>query len=922
MKKIYTLIFTLFCTVLSYGQFTETFEAFSDNQNTFTSNGQEFTTGTSNFDVESSFAGFGASGSDVFVDNNSSTATGDINSISTTDGANFTLKDIDIFLSEDDGITVGGSGGLIIRGRENNVTLFTLVISSGIPTDFIPDNGFFNVDFATQGGVDNSNTNIDEVEFELTGNFNYIAIDEFTFGPEAIVADTTPPAVQFIETSGNPPTTSDAVDFTVSFNEDANNVTIDDFELDLTGTVGATLSGFSGSDAVYTLTVTGISGEGTLSIDLKANTDIIDDLGNGNGNNGNTMAFTAGEDHVVSSCFLESFEELSENATAFTSNGIAFVTTANFDVETVVNGGASDSDKFLSNDGMGAGSYTIQTGGDQFTMSSLDVYVSSNASGFPPTNDGTLTIKGKLLDNTELYSIDKSMGFPTDDSVDNGFTNINFATDGMADYSTTNIEVLEITIGGSFVYVSVDHFEFCEAGIADTFEPEVTSIEVAGNPTSVATSVDFTVSFNENVSNVTIDDFALDTTGSVMGMIAVVTPVSGNVYTVTVSDITGFGTVSIDLNSGTDIQDGLMNSGPPAFTAGEAHTLSECFIETFEDFTAGDTSFLSNGVNFTTTNGLDVFDQVGAGVGSSDKFLDNEMVGAGIFSIQSGGDLFTANSVNVFVSSTNMAPIAPTDDGSLIIRGKNATVEVFSVTLNNMNTTFPTSTATNNGFLFVDFSSLLGTDYTEDLIDELEFEITSGFVFLAIDNFEFCLDEVAPTVTITSSESGPTGAIPIPITITFSEEVTGFEASDLVVGNAALSNFNTTDNITFTADLTAVMTGMVTVDIASGVANDASGNGNDEAVQFAIMFDMTLSDNNPSSLENQFSYLNPVKSILNIQTNSNVVIQDITIYALSGRAVLSGFGSSIDISALSTGIYLAKLTTADGQNTVIKILKE
>lgn len=923
MKQFYFNTFIFFLgTLVGFSQFTETFEGLSDNQNNFTSNGQPFTTGTSGFNAETSFAGFGSGNSNVFVDNSgtSNVGIGDINSVSTTNGVNFTIKNIDIFLSKDSGVTVGGTpGGVIIRGKESGAVQFTVTINSGIPTGFSPDNGFFNVDFATQGGADNSLTNIDEIEFELTGDFEYIAIDDFTFGPEEVAVDTTPPLVQSIAVSGNPATTADAVDFTVTFNENANNVTLDDFELDLGSGAAATLSGISGSGTTYTVSTTAVFGEGTLSIDLKANTNITDDLGNGNGTNGNTPAYTSGEVHVVSSCFLESFENTSENDTSFTSNGIAFSATSGLNVETLANAGAGNSDKFLSNDSAGAGTYSITSSGANFTMKTIDLYLSSIVAATSPTNDGSITINGKLLGAT-LYTITKNSDFPTSISNgDNGFFNLNFATEGMADYTTTNVDEIEIILGSAFVYIAIDHFEFCEAGTADTSPPDVLSIEVAGNPTSIATSVDFTVTFDENVSNVTTDDFSLDATGGLSGNISNVSG-SGSIYTVTVNNITGFGTVSIDLNGGTDIEDVLMNSGPPAFTAGEAHTISECFVETFEGFTAGDAAFTSNGVGFTVTNGLDVFELNGAGVNSSDKYLDNEGSGAGTFSIQTAGALFKANSLFVYLSSI-VAGSNPTADGTIIIKGKKATVDQFSATLTTANTTFPTSLAMgNNGFLQIDFSSLDGSDFSDVFIDELEFEITSSFVYIAIDDFEFCQDAIAPTVSIMSSETGPTGVSPIPVTITFSEAVTGFALGDISVGNGNASNLQTSDNITFTVDVTPVTTGTVTVDVAANVATDGAGNDNTAAAQFSIMFDFSLSSGIDDAPKHDFVFVNPVKNILIIESSSE--ISKIEVYNISGIKVASGKGSVLNVSALSSGMYLALVKTIEGKSGVVKLIKK
>lgn len=97
-------------------------------------------------------------------------------------------------------------------------------------------------------------------------------------------------------------------------------------------------------------------------------------------------------------------------------------------------------------------------------------------------------------------------------------------------------------------------------------------------------------------------------------------------------------------------------------------------------------------------------------------------------------------------------------------------------------------------------------------------------------------DLTAPTVAITSASSTITAAASFSITMTFSEEVTGFVVGDITVGNGTAGNFATADNIVFTADITPTATGTVTVDIGAGVCTDLVGNANEAATQFSILF--------------------------------------------------------------------------------------
>src|SRR5262249_39815560 len=50
-------------------------------------------------------------------------------------------------------------------------------------------------------------------------------------------------------------------------------------------------------------------------------------------------------------------------------------------------------------------------------------------------------------------------------------------------------------------------------------------------------------------------------------------------------------------------------------------------------------------------------------------------------------------------------------------------------------------------------------------------------------------DSTAPTATVTSSAPAQSNTNPIPFTVTFSEDVTGFTQADLSVTNGTVSNF-------------------------------------------------------------------------------------------------------------------------------------
>ncbi|WP_422004329.1 MBG domain-containing protein [Roseivirga pacifica] len=101
----------------------------------------------------------------------------------------------------------------------------------------------------------------------------------------------------------------------------------------------------------------------------------------------------------------------------------------------------------------------------------------------------------------------------------------------------------------------------------------------------------------------------------------------------------------------------------------------------------------------------------------------------------------------------------------------------------------------------------------------------------------YALDNVAPTVTITSSTSLASGAFGA--TFTFSEDVSGFDVNDISVGNGEASNFNTTSASVYTATITPASDGAVTIDVAADKADDVAGNVNTAATQLSVTNDET-----------------------------------------------------------------------------------
>ena len=108
------------------------------------------------------------------------------------------------------------------------------------------------------------------------------------------------PTVTSIVRANSNPTNSASVDYTVTFSEAVTGVNFGDFALTTTGVSGASITGVTGLDAIWTASVNTGSGDGTIRLDVVDDDSISagpsDPLGGFGAGNGN---FTAGEIYDV-----------------------------------------------------------------------------------------------------------------------------------------------------------------------------------------------------------------------------------------------------------------------------------------------------------------------------------------------------------------------------------------------------------------------------------------------------------------------------------------------------------------------------------------------------------------------------------------------------------------------------------------------
>ncbi|GAB5531257.1 MAG: hypothetical protein Roseis3KO_30340 [Roseivirga sp.] len=383
----------------------------------------------------------------------------------------------------------------------------------------------------------------------------------------------------------------------------------------------------------------------------------------------------------------------------------------------------------------------------------------------------------------------------------------------------------------------------------DETAPTVTISSAANDPTSGA--FDITITFSEDVTGFDMSDITVG--NGVAGNFAS----SASTYTATITP-SADGTVTVDIASGA-AEDAATNSNTAA---------TQFSIENDE---SDPTVTISTAANDPTSGAFDItitFSEAVTGFDFADITVGNGVAG----NFAGSGDTYTAT-------------ITPAADGTVTIDvagavaqdaagNDNTAATQFSIENDETAPTVTISTAANDpvsgafditisfseavtGFDMTDLTvgngtagSFTGTGdtYTVTITPAVDGTVTvdvAGAVAqdaAGNDNtvalqFSIENDETAPTVTISAAANDPTSGA-FDITITFSEDVTGFDISDITVGNGVAGNFAGSAD-TYTATITPSADGTVTVDIAANGAQDAATNGNTAATQFSIENDET-----------------------------------------------------------------------------------
>jgi len=755
-------------------------------------------------------------------------------------------------------ITVGNGSASNLSGTGANYTFDVTPSSDGTVTAEITSN-------KVQDGSGNGNTVSERLTRTYDGTVPTISISS-SVGSSGSATSTSP------------------IPIAVTFNEAVTGFVEEDLTVE-GGTI--TASSFSGSGASYFFTVTP-SGEGTVSVDIAAN------KAQDGATNGNTVAtqFTIMYDTTVPTVSISS----SAGSSGSTTNTSPIPITITFS-ESVT--GFTEGDVTIINGSITASSFTGSGSSYQYTVTpsgnatitiAIATGVAQDAAGNGNTAANQFTITfDNIAPTITITSLAGASGSATNTQPIPVTVTFSESVTGFieGDITITNGSVSS----GSFSGLgSTYSFTVIPAGDPALVKVDIAANEAqdtAGNNNTAATQ--FTITYDSQAVTVIISSSA-GSSGSFTNSspVPIVVNFSDNVTGFEASDVSIIGgSVTSGSFSGsnnsyvftiTPSREGtimvVIAANVAQNSAGTGNTTAGQFTLVYD--TTSPTVIIASSLSSPTKTSLIpvtvTFSEDVTGFVEGDITVTNGSITGSSFTGSGSSYSFTATPSSDGIMMVDITANKAQDSAG----NSNTAATQFNITYDSTSPTVVlTSTATSptsttpipmvasfneavTGFVIGDITvgngtannfSGSGATYTFNIIPTddgaVTVDITTNVAQDAASNgntaatqFAITYDSAVPTVAISSTASSPTKISPIPITVTFSESVSGFIANDITVNNGTVSNFQGSGT-TYTFSMTPTAEGIVTIDVAANIAQDASGNGNTAATQFSIMYDIT-----------------------------------------------------------------------------------
>ncbi|WEM94593.1 Ig-like domain-containing protein [Telluria mixta] len=455
---------------------------------------------------------------------------------------------------------------------------------------------------------------------DAAGNVSHIA--------QNITVQDAPSVTSIVRVGGADAGAATSVDYTVTFSDSVTGVDAGDFALTATGTAGGHIAAVSGSGTTYTVTVDSLAGDGTLRLDLNASGTGIQNgssiaIGGGYTSgatytldhtapnapstpdlNGGSDSGSSNSDDITSSVtpVITGTAEAGCTVTLYDTNGTTVLgtTTATGGNWSITAGTLAEGNHALTAKATdAAGNVSNASSPLAVTIdTTAPANVALSASSLVTANAASGAMVG-TLSATDATAVTYALASGSNDA-----DNAKFALSG----NTLAVGGSALTAGTYHVHLSATdaagNVSYLAQNITVQDAPTVSSIvRVGGTNAGAATSVDYTVTFSDSVTGVDAGDFTLTATGTAAGHIAAVNG-SGTTYTVTVDSLAGDGTLRLDLNaSGTGIQNGGSIAIGGGYTGGATYTLDHTApnAPSTPDLNGGSDSGASNSDDITSS---------------------------------------------------------------------------------------------------------------------------------------------------------------------------------------------------------------------------------------------------------------------------------------------------------------------------------
>ncbi|MBG8554970.1 Ig-like domain-containing protein [Hymenobacter guriensis] len=353
------------------------------------------------------------------------------------------------------------------------------------------------------------------------------------------------------------------------------------------------------------------------------------------------------------------------------------------------------------------------------------------------------------------------------------------------------------------------------------------------SPTATA-QVRYRVVFAASVTGVSTDNFSLSNHGSISGASVSSVSGSGMTYTVTVNTGSGNGAIRLDVNNGTGVMPTITNV---PYTSGEVYDITKSFAAQPQLAIVG-----TGGTGSDVTAFVDVVQVLSGGTAFANglqngSFETHNPLANGNYGYTPTGASWTFNALaGIAEEGSAFTPTTPIPNGSAVA--------------------FVQSNGGSNGQLQQKLALPTGGNYQVSFqaaqriccttLDQALNVFLNGVylgtiqpnsnAYSTFTSAAFSVTAPALTASISSTAPNPTSTAPIPVTVTFSQSVTDFTASDVAVTNGSMANF-AGSGTTYTFVVAPNGDGAVTVNVPANSAFDANNTGNAAASQFSITYE-------------------------------------------------------------------------------------